>query len=199
MNEKPVFQTLLGQDWDKLGHIIRRHYFLKPKSQDYICVAGEMSEIYHSTLAKLIIPIGLLFGSVVPYRGNNIPVDVHYNASSENSNIYWDRIFKFKRGDFHFKSFMEPVAANEAIEFVRFGVGIRLRVSAENGALVFRDTGYLWRILGCDIPIPGRWLMGSVYVEEKPIDNTNFSMKMVLEHPLAGVLFKYTGRFKLVQ
>jgi len=156
-----------------------------------------MTEVKHSLVAKLLIPFGLLFGAVVPFQGRNIPIDVHYNSNSGNSNIYWDRDFKFQRGSFHFKSFMEPVKQNEVIEFVRFGIGIRLRVTVEDKALVFRDIAYVWRIFGYDLPIPGRWLMGEVYVEERPIDDQSFSMKMTLTHPLAGTLFKYSGEFEL--
>lgn len=197
MNENSVFQIVLGADWDNLGPIIQRHYFLKPKSTDYICVSGEMTEITHSLFAKLLIPFGVLFGAVVPFKGKDVPVDVHYSSNPNNQNIYWDRVFKFSRGDYHFKSHMEPVKKNEVIEFVRFGVGIRLAVTVENGALVFRDLGYLWRLLGHNIPIPGRWLMGKVYVEERPIDERYFSMKMTLIHPLFGALFKYAGEFEL--
>ncbi len=198
INEKPIFQTVLGTQWNQLGSVIRRHYFLTPESDDYICVSGVMSEIHHSKIAKLLIPVGLLFGALVPYRGKNIPIDVHYNSSRANSNIYWDRVFKFKHGDFHFKSYMEPVKENQVIEFVRFGVGTRLQVTAENGAVVFRDIGYVWRIFGYNLPIPGRWLMGKVYVEERPVDDETFSMKMSLEHPLFGALFKYAGTFKIM-
>lgn len=197
MNDKPVFQAVLGDDWKDLGVIIQDHYFLRPRSADYICVSGEMTEIKHSLAAKMLIPFGLLFGAVVPFQGKNIPIDVHYNASLENSNIYWDRDFKFKRGSFHFKSFMEPVKQNEVIEFVRYGIGIRLRVTVEGQALVFRDIGYIWRIFGYDLPIPGRWLMGKVYVEERPISDQYFSMKMTLMHPLVGSLFEYRGEFSL--
>ena len=197
MSEKPVFHLVLGDDWDDLGSVIRDHYFLKPKSKNYICVSGEMSEIQHSWAAKLLIPVGLLFGAIVPYKGKCIPVDVHYNSNPNNSNIYWDRIFKFKRGNFHFKSHMELVKKNEVIEFVRFGMGIRLNVTVEKGALIFRSIGYIWRFLGFDIPIPGKWLMGKVYVEERPINDTNFSMKMTLQHPFLGELFTYKGQFKL--
>lgn len=197
MTNSSVFKIVLQDDWSHLGKIIQQHYFLKPKSNDYICVTGEMQEVSHSLLAKLLIPIGLVFGALVPYKGSNVPIDVHYNSKPEDSNIYWDRVFKFSRGDFHFRSYMEPVKRNEVIEFVRFGVGTRLAVTVEEGALIFRDIGYVWRIFGFDLPIPGRWLMGRVYVEERPVDEHNFSMKMTLIHPLFGLLFKYRGHFKL--
>ncbi len=197
MNDKSVFQLVLGDDWNDLEAVIQSHYFLMPESEDYICVSGEMLEIKHSLAAKLLIPFGLIFGAVVPFQGRNIPIDVHYKSSLKNSNIYWDRHFKFKLCDFHFKSYMQPVKKNEVIEFVRFGIGIRLSVTVEGKALVFRDVGYLWRVFGCDIPIPGRWLMGKVYVEERPISKQSFSMKMSLTHPIVGRLFDYNGRFEL--
>jgi hypothetical protein len=194
----PVFQTVLSADWDQLGGTIRKHFFLTPFSEDYICVSGEMSEIYHSPIAKFLIPFGMVFGSIVPFKGTNIPIDVHYNSMPENGNIYWDRVFKFpgKRA-FHFKSHMEPVKGNEVIEFVRFGVGMRLVVSAEDGAIVFRSKGYVWRIFGKTIPLPVHLLFGNAYVEERPVDDNSFTMKMVLEHPWFGTLFRYVGRFQL--
>ena len=197
MNE-PVFKTILGQSWDDLGDVVKRHYFLRPYSEDYVCVKGVMSEVRHSLVAKLFIPMGVLFGAIVPFKGKDVPIDVHYNASKQNANIYWDRVFKFsEKRHFHFKSHMVHRKDNEVIEFVRFGVGLRLKVTAEEGALVFRDCGYIWRILGMNIPIPGRILMGRAYVEERPIDERHFSMKMQVVHPVLGELFVYKGKFKL--
>lgn len=193
-----VFQKILADSWDELGSVIKRHYFLRPFSDDYICVSGEMSEVYHSSIAKLFIPFGMLFGAVVPYRATNVPIDVHYASSKKNANIYWDRVFKFSdKNHYHFRSRMEHVRNNEVIEFVRFGVGMRLKVTAEKGAIVFRDAGYIWRIFGIDIPVPVGLFFGHAYVEEKPIDENNFRMKMILEHRLFGVMFRYQGEFNL--
>ena len=198
IDSEPVFKTVLGSDWEKLGNVVQKHYFLRPFSDDYICVNGVMSEVNHSLLAKLLLPLGLLFGAIVPYRATNVPIEVHYNACKDNSNIYWDRVFKFSDSrHFHFKSHMVQVKDNEVIEFVRFGVGLRLRVTAEDGAMVFRDTGYLWRLFGLNIPFPGSWLLGHAYVEERPIDDEHFSMKMEITHPWFGTLFVYRGRFTL--
>ena len=195
---EPIFQTILADSWENLGSVIRRHYFLRPFSDDYVCVRGEMSEIHHSLIAKLFIPFALLFGAVVPYRAKNVPIDVHYNACRKDANIYWDRVFKFsEKKHFHFKSHMEHVRDNEVIEFVRFGVGMRLKVTAENGAIVFRDNGYIWRLFGRNIPVPIGLFLGSAYVEERPVDENHFSMKMILKHPIFGVMFRYEGIFGL--
>ena len=195
---KSIFEIVLEDNWNNLGDVIKRHYFLRPFSDDNMCVRGEMSEIYHSTIAKLFIPFGLLFGAVVPYRGRDVPIDVHYNSKEGNGNLYWDRVFKFSENKhFHFKSHMEHMDGNEVIEFVRFGVGMRLKVTAESGAIVFRDNGYIWRMFGINIPIPVNLLFGRAYVEERPIDENTFSMKMIMEHPIFGVMFRYQGQFTL--
>ena len=195
---KTVFQNVLADDWSLLGSVIKRHYFLRPHSDDYICVSGVMSRIHHSWFAKIFLPFGVLFGAVVPFRASNVPVDVHYNCCKENANIYWDRVFKLsEKNHYHFKSHMEHISGNEVIEFVRFGVGMRLKVTAEDGAIVFRDKGYIWRIFGMHIPIPVALFFGNAYVEERPLDENNFSMKMVLNHSVFGILFSYEGKFCL--
>ena len=197
---KSIFQLVLGDQWDDLGHVIKQHYSLRPFSDDYICVSGVMSEVYHSPMAKLLIPFAMLFGAVVPFRGSDVPIEVHYNSNTNNGNLYWDRIFKFSdKNHFHFKSHMEHIQDNEVVEFVRFGVGMRLKVTAEEGAIIFRDNGYIWRLPGVTIPIPINLMFGSAYVEERPIDENTFSMKMIIKHPLFGVMFRYSGKFKLDQ
>lgn len=197
-NDQPVFKHILGNQWDELGEVIRKHYFLRPFSNDHICVTGIMGEINHSFLAKLLIPFGRLFGALVPYKGRKIPIEVYYHTKNENGNIYWDRVFMFPgKRPYHFRSFMQHAKNNEVVEYVRFGVGMRLKVTAEQGALVFRNGGYIWRVANISIPIPLRLILGTAYVEERPIDSTKFSMKMELEHPLFGMLFQYRGEFSL--
>lgn len=194
--QDPIFKQILGSQWDKLGKVIQNHYFLKPYSDDYICVKGEMDEIYHSPIAKILIPFGLLFGAIVPYNRKKVPIDVHYSSKPENSKLDWDRVFKLSpTNEFHFKSYMELQQGNEVIEYVRFEVGLKLLVTAEEGALIFRDNGYVWKIFGINIPIPMNWIFGNAYIEERPLDDKKFSMKMIIKHPLFGDLFRYSGKF----
>lgn len=195
---EPIFKTVLGSEWTKLGNVVRRHYSLTPYSEDYVRVDGVMEEIHHSLFAKTLIPFGLLFGAIVPYRAKNVPISVHYTSRSNDANLYWDRVFQLRPNkDFHFRSYMQHTSENEVIEYVRFGVGMRLLVTVEDGALVFRDMGYIWKILGFNIPVPAGLLFGKAYVEERPIDENTFSMRLELKHPMFGVLFHYKGQFSI--
>jgi len=198
----PVFQQALGPAWERLGDVIRRHYTMMPFSDDYVCVRGTMNEVHHAPWAALLMPFGRLFGALVPYTGTNVPIEVHYRCNPGDANLYWDRVFHFAgRKPFHFRSHMEHTAAHgaEVVEYVRFGIGMRLAVSAEDGALVFRDKGYIWRIAGLRIPLPLGLFMGTAYVEERPDPSSpeHFTMKMLLRHRWFGDVFRYSGHFRL--
>lgn len=196
--DTPVFKSVLGAGFADLGDIVQRHYFLRPYSTDRMSVSGVMHEVYSSPFARLIIPLTRLFGSLVPYRGTDVPVTVHYSARPDADTVHWDRVFDFPgRKPFHFRSYMQPAGDNQVIEYVRFGVGLHLAVTAEDGALVFRDAGYVWRLFGHVIPIPAGLLLGHAYVEERPAGPDHFTMKMHLRHPLFGELFRYSGTFSL--
>jgi hypothetical protein len=194
----PIFQSVLGPDWPTLGTIVRRHYTLRPFSRDRATVRGEMDEVWHSGPATLLLPLARIAGALVPYRGRRVPIEVHYAARETDGTLHWDRVFHFAgRRPYHFRSHMERVEDNEVIEYVRLGIGMRLGVTAEDGALVFRGRGYVWRLFGRRWPLPLGLVLGQAYVEERPDGPDRFTMRMTLRHPLLGELFRYSGRFTL--
>lgn len=199
---RPVFEQVLGPQWERLGAVVRRHYTMAPYSADHVCVHGTMDEVHHARWARMLMPLGRLFGALVPHAGRAVPIEVHYRCRPDDAQLHWDRIFRFEgRAPFHFRSRMALARGKgEVIEYVRFGLGLRLAVSAEDGALVFRDRGYVWRLFGgLHLPLPLGLLMGTAYVEERPDpqDGECFSMRMVLRHRWFGDVFRYSGRFRL--
>jgi len=203
MTHTPVFQDVLGNaDWHRLGAVVRRHYGLRPYSDDRMTVRGRMDEVWRARCAALLMPAGGFFGALVPHTGRDVPIEVHYRCRPQDAALYWDRCFHFPgRPVFHFRSHMTvaDAARHEVIEWVRFGLGLRLRVTAEDGALVFRDLGTVWRLGRWHLPLPLHLLLGRAYVEERPVagDEGAFTMKMAIRHPLWGEVFRYSGRFRL--
>lgn len=204
MTQAPVFRSVLGEAaWQRLGEVVRRHYSLRAFSGDSVTVRGRMDEVWRGRWAWLLLPAGRLFGALVPYQGRDVPIEVHYRCHPDSARLSWDRCFHFAgRPVFHFRSFMEaaPHTRHEVVEYVRFGLGLRLRVSAEDGALVFRDAGYVWRLgRGPRVPLPLHLLLGRAYVEERPVpgDDGAFTMQMRIRHPWWGDVFRYSGRFRL--
>ena len=79
----------------------------------------------------------MLFGALIPYRGRDILVTVrNWTTADDAGCMFWHRTFLFP-GDRRalFASRMVCVGTNEIIEYVRFGLGIHMRVFADQGSL----------------------------------------------------------------
>ncbi len=196
-----VIKRALGESWEKLDDIVKRHYEMTPGESSGIVVRGVMDEVYHSALAKLFLIPGRFFGALVPYRGRNIPTEVHNWTTDKNSRaMFWHRTLHFpNRPPLIFASRMEHVRNNEIIEYVRYGLGIRMQMSVDAGALVFKSKSYVWRIGGISIPIPTWVILGDAEIIEKAAANDRFYIHFEMNHPLLGKTFSYSGYFYIAE
>jgi hypothetical protein len=196
----PIFRQALLEGWDALAPVIQAHYALLPFTDCAVEVRGTMVDITYSPYAKLLIPFTTLVGALVPFQGQNVPVKVINSTHAKTAGLHWQRTFFFHhRKPFMFRSVMAYTGSHEITEFVRFGFGIRLNVSHQNGGLVFRDKGYIWKVGRLSIPVPVNLMLGKAYIEEMPISDREFSMKMVVTHPIFGQTFQYNGTFTMAQ
>ena len=197
----PVIRKALGEDWNALGEIVRRHYDITPGTASNMTIDGLMSEVYHSPVGKLFLLPGRLFGALVPYKGRDIPTRVRNCTQPEDDNsMFWHRTLRFPgRRPVIFRSRMVHVGGNEIVEYVRFGLGIRMRLSVRDAALVFESVGYVWDIGGVRLSIPTWAILGDAVIVEKPVSDSSFHVDFVIRHPLFGRTFSYTGRFAITQ
>ena len=49
------------------------------------------------------------------------------------------------------------------------------------------------------IPVPVHLMLGRAYIEEMPISDSEFSMKMIVTHPIFGQTFQYNCIFTMMQ
>lgn len=200
-NLKPVIEKALGGSWDQLAPLIRQHYDITPGTPSKMVINGIMDEVYHSPIAKLFLLPGRIFGALVPYKGKKIPTEVR-NWTSENDNeaMFWHRTLDFpNKPDVIFQSRMEHIQDNEIIEFVRFGMGIRMAMSVKDEALIFKSLGYVWKIAGIQIPIPTWVILGNSEIIEKAISDDTFYIAFNMVHPLFGRTFHYSGTFSITE
>jgi len=191
-----LFAQALGPDWPKLHPTVRRHYDLHPG--DELVLLGDMSEVYHSHWVKPFILFGRVFGALVPYRGVNVPVEVRNFCEAHSNHVQFRRLFAFAgRKPYPFNSRMEHRGGDEIVEFVRFGLGIRMRLSVDGDALVYKTAGYLWRTPLFSITLPDWLFFGSGHIVERGVDSEHVEMDFVLTHPLFGTTFRYAGRFRI--
>ena len=196
---EPIIKLALGSDWDRLDPVLRRHYDLTPGQDQQVVMSGTMHDIDHSWIAMAYLLAGRVFGALVPYRGKDIPTTVrNWTTRNDGRNMFWHRTFTFPDGrNAIFTSRMAYLGGQEFIEYVRFGLGIRMMVSVVNGSLVYKSTGYQWDIGRMSLRFPTWVLLGSGSITESARSNTEFFMDFQMKHPWFGRTFSYCGRFAL--
>jgi hypothetical protein len=194
--QAPVFQSVFGENWERIPPVIRKRYAITPYSEERVTVEGTM-DVHYSWLFRMLLPLMRLFGALVPYQGNGIPVTVHFHSEPNSDAFCFDRIFRFpNRTPYHFRSRMFQEKGDTIIEYMRFGLGIKFRYEYDGNKTVYlRHAGYFWKIAGVMIPVPITLLLGEGYGEEIATSETSFDMRAGTKHLLFGTSFEYRGTF----
>jgi len=193
-SQAPI-RRALGSEWSALGAAIRRHYDLAPDTETRLEVEGTM-EVAFSPVGKLLISAGRLFDALVPYRGRGIPVKVRNWSRPDSGAMFWHRTFCYPgKKPVIFHSRMEYADEKHIVEYVKYGLGIRMRLSAEGESLRFDSRGYQWDLGPLTLRIPDWVLLGKAVIRETPISERSFRVDFEIDHPLWGRTFAYSGEF----
>lgn len=193
---RPVdFHRLLGGPaWRSLPYAVQRRFgpaaHLTP-----VRYAGEMV-VHASPFGWLIAQACRLLGTpLAPWTGEAVPVAVDVYSDAKGG-LVWDRTYAFqKRGQVKVTSRKVLGRKGELMEVIHGGLGMTLIVTAEQGALHFRSTGYFLKVLGVRLPIPGLVTPGAAHVIHEDVDGAHFRFTLTFTHALAGQTFFQTGVF----
>ena len=162
--QQAPIRRALGPEWSKLGAAVRRHYDLPSHSETRLEVEGTMAVAF-SPVGKLLISVGRLFDALVPYRGRGVPVSVRNWSSTDSDAMFWHRTFRYPgRKPVIFRSRMEYTGEKQIVEYVKYGLGIRMRLSAEGESLRFDSLGYQWDLGSLTLRIPDWALLGRAVI-----------------------------------
>ncbi|HEY0719706.1 MAG TPA: DUF4166 domain-containing protein [Gammaproteobacteria bacterium] len=196
----PVIAQALGEQWHALHPLVRRHYSIAPGSYSRVVMAGEMSEVHFSRRAAPLIYMARLFGALVAERASAIPVTVVNTTRHDDPAMHWHRTFRYPDGTQRiFESRMVYAGGNEIIEYVRLGLGIRMAISVQEGALIFESRGFQWGRDSGGLRIPDLLLLGRSRIVERAISEEQFEVEFDTHHPLYGRSFGYNGLFRIVE
>jgi hypothetical protein len=196
-NPVSIMKMALGENWELLDDIVKQHYEMAPGTTSSMTIHGSMDKVFHSNIAKLFLLPGRIFGALVPYRGSDISTEVKNWTRKDNTKaMFWHRTLQFPGKPLaEFSSRMEYSNGDEIIEYVKYGLGIRMRMSVDDGALVFRSAGYVWDIGLARIPIPTWAILGDSKITERAVSEDEFYIDFNMVHPLFGRTFGYSGNF----
>jgi hypothetical protein len=171
---------------------------MHPGTSAQMLMTGTMHEIDYSRFAALLAFAGRLFGALVHRRGRNIIVAVRNWTALADAEVHWPRTFKFDdRKTAVFAARMAYLGGDEVIEYVRLGLGMRMRLAVDDGRLVYTSTGYQWDIGPLSIRLPAWLLLGRGYICQCNLSADEFEMDFRMEHPLFGPTYRYAGRFRI--
>ncbi len=188
-----MFKSILAEQWELLSPAIQKHYGLKDGEK--ISMQGELA-VKHGRFIKVLMPLIRLTGALVPVEGDN------FNVTVENKRVgdtfYWHRTFQKDNKAYIFKSKMQQ-HGSDIVEFVGFGIGIRMGLNVKNGALIYKDKGYVFKLGSWLIPVPVGLLIGKSSIKEFVGHETghDLDMQFVVNHPWLGFGFSYMGFFNI--
>lgn len=195
----PIFKNIFGASWNDLPVVMKRHYANRPFSSDMGVVEGVM-DVESSKLGRLMAPFFKMTGTLVPYEGKGVAATVEFSSSPTSDGFQFKRIFHFpNEKPYIFKSVMMPMGGNEMAEVMRFGLCWRSAFIWTGTKVILEHRGYGAYLFGKYIPLPMGLLMGKGYADETPIDDDSFAMSMKIVHPIWGMVFGYSGTFKMVK
>lgn len=191
-----LLEQALGNQWAGLAPVIRQHYQLDQGGRA-ISVSGDL-QVQFPNSVWLLIRLLRIFGALIDLRGEQLAVRVDKWTAECSNVLFWRRVATSRQGQrCVFESHMKYGQANELIEFIGFGLGVRLRVSACDGDLIYQSTGYVWQVRNRMIRLPDWLTPGQASIIEQAVDERRFALKFQIHHPFFGLVYAYQGIFSL--
>lgn len=182
------YAKALGENWNELPLLLKTHYPDSDVSKEF---NGVMESIWLPKLLRPLAPIIKLIGALVPYTGTNIPFTLK-TSLAKNGSMHWKRSFVFPKTSYSFVSRTEYFKQDMVIEYVRFGLGICLRIEAKENGISMDQTNYVIKIFKRKLFFPSFLGFGRAYINET-LTATGFNIDFIIIHPLLGKTFSYKG------
>jgi hypothetical protein len=191
----PDFRALLGEAaWARLPAAVQARFAAGAHAG--LCVyAGRMS-VRASPLGWAFAQVCRLIGTpLAPWTGEDVPVEVSVSPAARGG-VTWARLYRFAGhapARVSSRKLMSP--KGDLLEVVRGGLGMRLSVVEEDGALVFRSLGYLLQAGPWVLPLPQVLTPGCAWVEHRDLGGGAFRFSLRFTHAWAGETMFQTGVF----
>ncbi|MBY8825678.1 DUF4166 domain-containing protein [Sphingomonas colocasiae] len=192
------FRALLGAErWSALPAAVRARFRRRIAAGACVTYVGEVSECRMSRLGWLLANLARLVGAPLPlHRDTGVPACVTVTEDIAGGGQFWTRQYGRRDGFpqviFSAKRFTGPTGIEE---YLGLGLGVALRLAAEDGVLWFLSDHYFLRFGRLRLRFP-RWLApGRLAVGHVDCGGGRFAFTLDLIHPIAGELIHQLAVF----
>lgn len=195
-DHEPDFRALLGEAaWARLPAAVQARFALGVHAAP--CVYPGRMTVRASVAGWLLAQACRLVGTpLAPWTGEDVAVEVTV-APHPLGGVDWSRLYRFPgHAPARVASRKLVDATGALLEVVRGGLGLRLSVGEEDGALVFRSRGYVLRLGRLTLPLPALLSPGQAWVEHRDLGAGAFRFSLRFQHPWLGETFFQTGVFR---
>ena len=192
------FALLAGDSWTQLPAPIRRRFSRHLADGERIVYVGEVAATHMTLAGRLLAQLGRLVGAPLPLEeGGRLPVTVVVTGSERLGGQVWTRIYDRVRGLPQVIQSLKHFGGDTGLEeIVARGVGMRLRLSVRDGALVFRSAGYFVRCFGAQLSLPAWLTPGVIEVVHREESAGQFSFSLNVTHIWAGHVIDQIAFFR---
>lgn len=193
------FRALLGAPaWLRLPAAIRQRFSRRLGAGAVLAYVGEVIESRRSRFGKLLSQLCRLIGAPLAlYDDTGVPAVVTVTEDSTSGSQFWTRMYGrvngFPQVIHSSKRFRGPTGLEE---YLGYGFGIALRVSADTRAIHFHSDHYFVDVGGVRLRLP-RWLEpGELTVSHVDRGDGCFAFVLRLRHARLGELLSQIGLFR---
>ena len=184
------FSRLVGRDvWQDLCPAVRKRFGKRLNGGASVTYQGRVVAMGMNWAGRILSNTARLIGAPLPYDLSSVgqPAVVTVTEDIARDGQFWIRQYGRKSGFpqvvHSSKRFAGPTGLEE---YIGYGIGMALKVSVEQSALLFKSDHYFLQIFGRRIRIPRALSPGALVIGHHDMGNGQFRFSLDLRHRLFG-------------
>jgi hypothetical protein len=193
------FRALLGATaWSGLPATVQQRFGRRLLPGTSVTYAGKIVGSRRTLLGVLLATTCRLIGAPLPLNDDlGVPAVVTITEDGEQGGQFWTRLYGRRHG------FPQAIHSNKRFagptgleEYLGWGFGIALTVTADATALRFHSDHYFFRVGRVRLSLPWWLEPGDLTISHVDRGDGWFAFILELRHPLVGALIHQTGLFR---
>jgi len=193
------FSNLLDDGgWMRLPRAIRRRFGKRVKGHGSVTYQGQVIAMEMNLAGKILAQAARLIGAPLPYDMSSVgqPAVVTITEDIAGGGQFWIRQYGRQAGFpqvvHSSKRFAGPTGLEE---YIGCGIGMALRVEAENNALLFKSDHYFVQLFGRRFRLPKILSPGALTIGHHDLGAGEFMFTLHLTNRLFGTLIDQDALF----